>query len=127
MPYGPRFGRMEEPPTEEEQAAQRRRARKLELVADAAKNLQLSWEIKTRFGEDVWNVMTYDLQSRESFPGAIIIVDRDADMDIKIYASGMWFGLRTMAFINGEWATWEPHAAWLSDLADRLIEEAEQE
>lgn len=128
MPYGPRYGRMEQPMTEEEAAAERRKQRKLELVSDAIQNKDLSWTVKTRHSLEFWRVLTYDLQWRDGMPGALIIVDRDTDMDVKIYAPGMWFDVDTVLLTaqdgeEAEYQNWKPQAAYLSDLADRLMDE----
>lgn len=119
MPRSPRYGRMEEP-------ADPKTKRKLELVEKAIKERSLSWQIKTRFGEDRWAVLNYDLQWREGQPGAMIIADRDTDMDVKIYPPGMWFAMDCVIMDGHEWRVFLPHDEYLSDFADRLIEEEER-
>lgn len=127
MPYGPRFGRMEEPATEEQQAADRRRERKLKLIEEAVKEHELSWVVKTRHSEDRWRILAYDLQFRDGMPGALIITDRDTDMDVKIYAPGMWFDVDTVIPLGeDDTVNWKPQKAYLEDLADRLITEEER-
>jgi hypothetical protein len=125
MPYGPRFGRIEEPPTEQEQAAKRRRERKLTLVQEAVLEHELSWAIKTRHSLETWRILLYDLQWREGIPGALIVVDRDTDMDVKIYAPGMWFDVDTVMPLADDFVNWKPQKAYLEDLADRLMDEEE--
>lgn len=123
MPYGPRFGRMQEPETEEEQAAIRKRDRKLTLVQEAILEHDLSWAIKTRHALETWRILVYDLQWREGLPGALIVVDRDTDMDVKIYAPGMWFDVGTVVPLGeDDTVNWKPQKAYLEDLADRLID-----
>jgi hypothetical protein len=123
MPYGPRYGRMEDPA---EAVVSQRQARKLQLVEAAVKEQDLSWQIKTRYGEEVWPVLAYDLQRQEDMPGAMIIVDRDTDMDVKIYPAGMWFSMEVVYFVDGQYKLFTPRDAYLADLADRLIEEEQQ-
>lgn len=123
MPYGPRYGRMEDP---QEAVTSARKRVKLRLLELAITEQDLSWHIKTRYGEDRWPVVVYDLQWREGLPGALVMVDRDTDMDVRIYPAGMWFSMDcVIPQPDGGWTEFLPHQEYLHDLADKLTGEEE--
>lgn len=125
MPYGER-GFMRGRVTQED-IPNVKRDRKVELLNTAIADQGLSWVIKTRTGEDRWAVLLYDIQWREGMPGMIVMVDRDTDMDVKLYPAGVWFDMHCERRVeDDDWESFTPNDAYLRDLADRLVDEAER-
>lgn len=116
----------------EEVAEESRAKRKDELVTEARDNTNLCWAIHLEPAGNIaahWPVKHYTVAEQRN--GSLWVVDSDTETCVCIYPPLMWFGmsLEHQPRIRDNDETWKqflPHQAYLADLADRLVDEAQE-
>lgn len=97
----------------DDQPVDARSVAKAALLEYAYGMFELSWSVGKFSSRDRWALKWYSVGGKEDMPGALVVTDRDTEIDVMVYAqAGVdWHGVQLEFYWEGEWHPFLPQKA----------------